>query len=322
MGGREPPGSHAERAAVASVAVPHPHEALAASPHHRASVYRTDESWLAARWGSPAARAIVIGGARVRPVSGRLDWLPTSRAPEGTRVLLGEYDGATRWAVLVEPRLGEDGWLGLRALLPALLAAGGDQAPLLFHAIGMAEWHRTTRFCARCGGRLASYAAGHELRCTECGAPTFPRTDPAVIMTVVHGEPGSAEEACLLGRRREWPLGRFSTLAGFCEPGESVEDAVRREVLEEVGIRVGEVAYFGNQSWPFPQSLMLGCTARALAREPATLEVEDEIAESRWFTRAELLACAASGEVKLPQGVSISRSLIEAWAGERLPGSW
>lgn len=302
--------------------MPHPHETLAARPHHRASVHRTDESWLAEQWADPAARVIVVGGARVRPAGGALEWLPTGRAPEGTRLLLGEYDDTTRWAVLVEPRLGEDGWVPLRALLPGLIAAGGDQAPLLFHAIGMAEWHRATRFCASCGGRLASYAAGHELRCIECGTPTFPRTDPAVIMTVAHGDPGSPEEACLLGRRREWPIGRFSTLAGFCEPGESVEDAVRREVLEEVGVRVGEVAYFGNQAWPFPRSLMIGCTARAVAREPVTREVEDEIAEARWFTRAELRALAASGEVKLPQGVSISRSLIEAWAGDRLPGSW
>ena len=114
-------------------------------------------------------------------------------------------------------------------------------APLLFHAIGLAEWHWATRFCPRCGGALEPRKAGHELVCTVCGKPQFPRTDPAVIMVVADGEPGSDDERCLLGRQAAWPEGRYSTLAGFCEPGETLEDAVRREVAEEVGVRVGEV---------------------------------------------------------------------------------
>ena len=146
-------------------------------------------------------------------------------------------------------------------MLPQL--AGDDEsptseAPLVFHAIGMAEWHFATRHCPRCGGRLESRLAGAELVCVECGKAQFPRTDPAVIMAITHGEPGSADEALLLGRQSSWPEGRYSTLAGFLEPGETLEDAVRREVLEEVGVRVGEVTYFGNQPWPLPASLMLG----------------------------------------------------------------
>jgi NAD+ diphosphatase len=162
--------------------------------------------------------------------------------------------------------------------------------------------------------------AGHELRCDDCGKPQFPRTDPAVIMVVTDGEPGSPEERCLLGRSPLWPAGRFSTLAGFCEPGESLEDAVRREVAEEVGVVVGDVTYFGNQPWPLPQSLMLGFVARATTD---TITVDDvEIEAARWWTREQMRAEAESGELVLPGGVSISRSLIEHWYGGPLPGAW
>jgi NAD+ diphosphatase len=139
-------------------------------------------------------------------------------------------------------------------------------------------------------------------------------------MAVTYGEPGSPDEQILLGRQTVWPPGRFSTLAGFCEPGESLEDAVRREVREEVGVPVGEVTYFGNQAWPFPSSLMLGFTARALAQE-IVLD-QDEIEDARWFTRAAMRAAAESGEIALPSGVSISRSLVETWYGGPLPGTW
>ena len=175
------------------------------------------------------------------------------------------------------------------------------------------------RFCSRCGGRLEPRSEGHELACAE-GHLTFPRTDPAVIMLVTTGEPGSAEERCLLGNHTRWPAPFFSTLAGFVEPGESLEDAVRREVAEEVGVRVGHVDFFGNQPWPLPASLMLGYFARA---ETTDITVDaDEIREARWFTRADLAEVAESGEIKLPSGVSISRSLVEEWYGAELPGSW
>ena len=160
-------------------------------------------------------------------------------------------------------------------------------------------------------------AAGHELVCGECGRVQFPRTDPAVIMAITYGEAGSPREELLLGRQAAWPPGRFSTLAGFVEPGESLEDAVRREVLEEVGVPVGEVEYFGNQAWPFPSSLMLGLTGRAQGRE---LSIDHhEIEEAHWFTRAELLEASQSGEVLIPQGVSISSSLVQHWFGGSLP---
>lgn len=299
-----------------------PHLDLAANAHDRAGLHRVDDAWLAARWADQASRVLVISGTRIRPVDGRLDWVAPADAPDGVPLLLGERDGTTWLAVLVDPSHapGDRGdWVGLRAILPRLADEPTD-APLVLHAIGLAEWHFATRHCPRCGGGLEPRSAGHELVCTGCGKTQFPRTDPAVIMAITHGEPGAPDEACLLGRQASWPPGRYSTLAGFCEPGESLEDAVRREVHEEVGVVVAEVRYFGNQPWPFPGSLMLGFTGRAATRE---IDVDGrEIEHARWFTREQMRAEAGSGSLVLPGGVSISRSLVEHWYGGPLPGQW
>jgi NAD+ diphosphatase len=222
-------------------------------------------------------------------------------------------------AVVVDPSQAAgapEEWVPLRSVLTALAEHAPDQAPLLMHAIGLAEWHHATRFCPRCGGAVASRAAGHELRCTRCDRAQFPRTDPAVIMAITHGE--GDDEAILLGRNTAWPAGRWSTLAGFCEPGETLEDAVRREVDEEVGIRVGEVRYFGSQPWPLPASLMLGFTGRALTTD---IDVDGaEIEEARWWTRDDFEAAVREGDMVVPRGVSISSSLIESWFGRPLDG--
>ncbi|MFT4083132.1 MAG: NAD(+) diphosphatase [Nocardioides sp.] len=296
------------------------HQRLASAPHHRASLHRTDQEWLDARWAEPATRVLVVAGNRVEPAHDRpgVVWRSADRAPAGTRVFLGERDGAAAFAVLTGRERAGEGWVDLRGLFPALLHDNAD-ASLLFHAIGIAEWHRATRFCPRCGEPLAARAGGHELVCGN-GHPSFPRSDPAVIMLITDGEPGSERERCLLGHDARWPGPRFSTLAGFCEPGETLEDAVRREVAEETSVVVGEVSYFGNQPWPLPASLMLGFTGRAVDAHIAVDEVE--VVEARWFTRAELHDQAAAGEVMLPSGVSISRALIESWYGGELPGSW
>ncbi len=300
-----------------------PHLSLSANPHDRTGLRRGDEAWLEQQWADPATRVLVISGTRIRPVDGRIVWVAPSEAPDGMRVLLGERDGATCFAVIVDPAVASEEkshWFGLRAAFPQLAGRADSDAPLLFHAIGLAEWHHVTRFCPRCGGALEARKSGHELACTSCGKAQFPRTDPAVIMVVAAGEPGSDDERCLLGRQAAWPEGRYSTLAGFCEPGETLEDAVRREVAEEVGIRVGAVEYFGNQPWPLPASLMLGFVARA---ETTEVEVDgDEIEDARWFTRAEMKAQAEAGTLVLPGGISISRSLVEHWYGDPLPGSW
>ena len=300
-----------------------PHVQLSANPHDRSGVRRKDQAWLDNRWSDLATRVVVVSGTRVRPVGGRIEWLSPDQVPEGVRILLGEQGGLAWFAVVVHPEQapGEKSeWVPLRGLLPHLASGGLDEAPLLFHALGLAEWLHMTRFCPRCAGELEVRASGHELVCQQCGRSQFPRTDPAVIMLITAGEPGADDERCLLGRQAMWPQGRYSTLAGFCEPGETLEDAVRREVAEEVGVRVGAVDYFGNQPWPLPASLMIGFFGRA---ETTEIQVDaDEIEEARWFTRAEMQTEAEAGTLELPGGVSISRSLVEEWFGGPLPGSW
>ncbi|HXH80501.1 NAD(+) diphosphatase [Nocardioides sp.] len=302
-----------------------PHVALSVRAHDREGMRRTDADWLAERWADDSTLVLVLVGTRLRPVDGAVHWVSPAEAPKGRRVLLGHAECVTRFAVIAQPGDvdGErDEWVALRALFPALLA--GDESlvgdvPWLFHAVGLAEWHWVTRFCPRCGGELESSHAGHQLDCIECGKPQFPRTDPAVIMAVTKGEPGSDDERILLGRQVSWPEGRFSTLAGFCEPGETLEDAVRREVLEETGVLVGEVTYFGNQPWPLPASLMVGFTARALTED---IEVDGtEMAEARWVSRADLRGDTAD-RIAVSSGISISASLMETWLGSPLTGGW
>jgi NAD+ diphosphatase len=300
-----------------------PHVELAADPHDRIGVHRGDEAWLDAVWADPETRVLVIAGNRIRSVDGTVAWVPVAQAPTGLRVLLGERDGRTWFAVIVDPASAEgaaDDWVGLRAVLPYLAGDGLPHAPLVFHAFGLAEWLLTTRHCSWCGAELEARMSGHELQCRACHRRHFPRTDPAVIMAITHGEPGAADEQLLLGRQDSWADGRYSTLAGFLEPGETLEDAVRREVAEETGVRVGEVTYFGNQPWPLPSSLMVGFLGRALSPD---IDVDGtEIQDARWFTRAAIREQAEAGTLVLPGGVSISRSLVEHWYGGPLPGSW
>ncbi|HYF73176.1 MAG TPA: NAD(+) diphosphatase [Nocardioides sp.] len=301
----------------------YPHERLSANPHDRTAQHRRDEDWLAQRWADPSTRVLVVSGTRVRrPEDGRVEWVSPADAPDGVRLLLGEHGGRAWFAVVTDPALSQAAepgeWTPLRGLLPHL-ADDADDAALVLHALGLAEWLFVTRFCPRCGEPLSPGSAGHELACPN-GHTHFPRTDPAVIMLVTSGEPGAADERCLLGRQAVWPEGRYSTLAGFCEPGETLEDAVRREVLEEVGVQVGDVEYFGNQPWPLPASLMIGFVGHALTTEVRV--DQDEIEDARWFTRAEMKTLAEAGTLLLPSGVSISRSLVEHWYGGTIPGHW
>lgn len=292
-----------------------PHLALSAHAHNREGLMRTDGAWLADKWADPTTRVLVVAGNRLAVHDGTPQWVAAADAPEGERVLLGQRDAVTRFAVLVDPESAPQGeYVGLRGAFGHLLG-GADDADYLFHAIGLAEWRWATRHCPRCGGRLEASHAGHELRCVDCGRPQFPRTDPAVIMAVVseHGE-------VLLGRHPGWPAGRYSTLAGFVEPGESFEDAVRREVLEEVGVEVGAVDYFGNQPWPLPASLMVGFVAHATSTR---IDVDGaEIAEAAWFSRDSFRRAMETGEVLVPRSVSISSSLIQSWYGAPLTGGW
>ncbi|HNM97412.1 MAG TPA: NAD(+) diphosphatase [Marmoricola sp.] len=289
--------------------------ALSRHAHDRIASRRVDEQWLAEIWADPATRVLVMAGARVPVVEGKVTWCsPAEAGDSGTRVLLGGRDGVVHVAVI---RSADSATAEHRPIRDAL-AIVGDDGGFLVHAVGLAEWHWATRHCPRCGGSLSSTHQGHVLHCDGCGRDQFPRTDPAVIMLITVGD--GEDERCLLGRRPEWPPGRWSTLAGFVEPGETLEHAVRREVLEEAGVTVGEVSYQGSQPWPLPASLMLGFYGRAISDDIAVDGVELESA--RWFTRAEIKAGGESGEVLFPPGISISRALIEDWYGEPLPGVW
>jgi NAD+ diphosphatase len=282
--------------------------------HNRVAGRRTDDAWLDAVWRDGLARVLVLDGARivVPEDTGALTWVAPSQAPAGQRLLLGEYGDEVRFAVVTR-----DVPPGHRAkpLRSFVQMVDEQEAALVLHAVALAEWHRAHRHCPRCGAELLVSAAGHLLVCTGCGREQFPRTDPAVIMLVT-----DEADRCLLGRQPAWPEGRYSTLAGFVEPGESLEQAVRREVEEEVGVEVDEVTYFGNQPWPFPASLMVGFIARARTTE---ISVDGaEISHARWFTREQVRAEAEAGTLLLPGGISISRSLVETWYGGPLPGQW
>ncbi len=181
------------------------------------------------------------------------------------------------------------------------------EGALLAYARGIAYWHERHRFCGVCGAPTQSAEGGHVRRCTgpACGTTHFPRTDPAVIMLVHDGE------RCLLGRKPGWPAGMHSTLAGFVEPGESLEEAVAREVFEEAGIRVDDVTYHSSQPWPFPASLMLGFHARARTLE-ITVDPE-ELEHAAWFERSFLLARQDDDTLRLPRRDFIARRLVEDW---------
>ena len=234
--------------------------------------------------------------------------LPAADAPPGDRLYLGRDADGPVFAVAggLAPRL------GLRA--SELLALGpllGDRdAGLLVHAVGLVNWHRAHPRCARCGAATEVVRGGSVRRCPVDGSEHFPRTDPAIIVLVTDGG-----DRCVLGRQPVWPAGRYSTLAGFVEPGESAEQAVVREVREESGLQVRDVRYVASQPWPFPSSLMLGftavCDASAVPR-PADGELDDV----RWFSREELQAAASWGTgpgLQLPGAVSIARHLVDGW---------
>jgi NAD+ diphosphatase len=289
--------------------------ALSRQAHDRIADRRVDQQWFEETWRNPETRVLVIAGTRFRVADGRVPWVSPGEAPEGVPVLLGDLDGVVYFAVIVGREAAGEDWTGLRGVIRQI---DEDEAALVVHAIGIAEWLFATRHCPRCGGHLEPAQLGHLLRCTSCGHEEFPRTDPAVIMVVVDGE--APDDRCLLGRQAAWPPGQYSTLAGFVEPGESIEQAVRREVQEESGIRIGEVSYFGSQPWPLPRSLMVGCIAHAESTEVSVDGVEIE--DARWFTRAQMKAEAEAGTLVLPGGISISRSLVEHWYGGPLPGQW
>jgi NAD+ diphosphatase len=197
----------------------------------------------------------------------------------------------------------------LRRIMTGLSPRDAELAAM---ARGVLEWHRTHVFCARCGEKSGPAEAGWQRNCAACGAHHFPRTDPVVIMLITDGE------RVLLGRSPAWPERMYSLLAGFVEPGETVEGAVRREVMEEAGIHVGEVGYLSSQPWPFPASLMLGCRGTALSQE-ITVDPE-ELEDARWVSRSELLEVFAGRhpEIAPARRGAIAHFLMQHWLSDRL----
>lgn len=309
----------------------------------RAAHRRTDAGTLTDGWHDPRTRVLLLHEGRLAVVRDdvgvRLDLRATAdlpglapdRLPDGLlRLFLGEDEAAAYQAVVLPGTAWGGGatvdiegvatstddlvarltWSTLRDVGHAL---GDRDAGLAATAVGLAAWHERHPRCARCGARTEPDLSGWTRRCVEDGSDHYPRTDPAVIMAVL-----DPDDRLLLGHAPHWPERRFSTLAGYVEPGESLEGAVRREVAEEVGVVVGDVVYQGSQPWPFPASLMLAFVARATTTE---LRLDDEeITDARWFTRDELVAAVGSGEVLLPMRTSVARALIEDWLGRRLPG--
>ena len=277
----------------------------------RAAHLRTDAPWLAAALADGASRFTLVwrGCALIRPgETPRATLLAGYKVRDEPWVFLGLLEGVPIFAldVSVEPVApAQPGYefLDLRALTGML---GADDANILATARAMLHWRAQTRFCPICGSTTAPVRGGHVLECTRCGAEHFPRSDPAVIMLVTRGE------KLLLGQSHKFPTDRnfYSALAGFVEPGESLEEAVRREVFEEVRVRVGDVAYHSSQPWPFPGSLMLGYYAEALSEE-IVLEAS-EMRDARWFTRGDIANRRELG-FDLPPRDSIARLLIEDW---------
>jgi NAD+ diphosphatase len=276
--------------------------------HDRAAHLRRDEKWRA-----DDVQVMVVGGEHVASHGGKgIRWMRADAAPEGLWIFLGLRDGLGYAAVLVDRIPDELEPQSLRYIGPTVAP---EDASLAVQAVGLSRWHQTHGYCARCGAATDVIKAGHSRMCPSCGTEHFPRTDPAVIMLITDGA-----DRAVLGRQPAWPPGYFSTLAGFVEPGESLIDAVRREVVEEVGIVVGDVAYLGSQPWPFPSSLMLGFHGVATSFD---ITVDgDELEEARWFTKQEITEMTASGDLMLPPSLSISRWLVEQWHQGDISGSW
>ena len=275
---------------------------LSRSVHDRAAEWREDAAWQEAAWArgravvvTPQYHTAVQDGPRLllRDTAGLL--------PDTERYFLGLHDDIPLYAVRLPRDLRADEWTDLRSVgaqLPDL------DAGLLTTAVGLAHWHDRHPRCPLCGEQTVIIRSGWSRRCPVDLSEHFPRTDPAVIMLVHDGG-----DRCVLGRQASWPPGRYSILAGFVEPGESLEGAVIREVGEEVGLAVTDVRYSGSQPWPFPASLMLGFTARVDGDEALTLN-DGELADAQWVSKEQI----RRGEVvALPPPVSIAYRIITDW---------
>jgi NAD+ diphosphatase len=265
----------------------------------RADLVRGDPAALRMLTGRDDALELVwTDGLPAFGEDGRLMW-QEARSPD---LFLGLVGDAPRFSAL-QPVVGD-----VRAAFMSVGLIHADEAPTYAAALSLAGWHSRHRFCANCGSTSEPVRGGWSRHCPACAADHFPRVDPVVIMLAEH------DGHLLLGRQPHYPPNRYSALAGFVEVGETIEAAVARELHEEAGIRVADVRYVASQPWPFPSSLMVGCTARALGRELTvdTTELED----ARWFSRGDV-AAALSGDSEAPfvppPKVAIARTLLEHW---------
>ncbi len=286
----------------------------------RAAHRRRDAAWLRERLADDATRVLPVW--RLSPLvrtgaAPRLAWatpaLLDGRVSAPEPVFLGEAEGVAHFAADLSDRpepLAEFGFAGV-AHFPDLRAIAGllppGDAAIAAQARHLVDWHTRHRFCPGCGEPTRAKDGGWARGCSNCSTEHFPRTDPVVIMLVLDGE------RCLLGRQPAWPRPFFSALAGFVEAGETLEEAVLREVAEEAGIAVANVRYLASQPWPLPASLMLGCVARATTREIVVDRTELE--EADWFTREEVRAALAAPTARLavPPPMAIAHHLMRAW---------
>ncbi len=287
------------------------HNVFAGAFVDRIGERRKDPDWLAEALSSTEARFVPVWGERCLvagdPPGAVLLDADAARAfiADDNVIFLGLFRDRPAFAVAIpgdrDAPFGDLGEFKDLRYLGTVLAP--DEANLAAHARALALWHSATLYCGKCGSVSQPSAGGNTRRCCnpDCGQEIFPRTDPAIIVLVSDGD------RCLLGRQPSWPEGRYSTIAGFVEPGESLEDAVRREVYEETNVHAGAVRYHSSQPWPFPSSLMLGFVAEATSTD---IRLNDgELEDARWFSRDEL----RSGDVGLPFRISIARRLVDHW---------
>ncbi len=285
--------------------------AFANSLLDRCGEYRGDSAWLAKQRGCAAARWLGFDADGRTPIcEGRLCWLDAAGvAPDAAANFLGRLGDVPIFTLrdaVSHQLLPHADWLDLRSAAACLAR---DEAGLLAYARGLLNWQEATRHCARCGAPLRLVEGGHRAHCEACDRLHFPRTDPAVIVIVEHGD------ACLLGRQAAWRPNQYSTLAGFVEPGESLADAVHREVREETGIEVIDCDFHSSQPWPFPASLMLGFTANAAARDISL--ADGELEDARWFTAQDIVTGLRDGSLRVSTPFSISYRLLEHWLQSR-----
>lgn len=266
---------------------------------------RGDAAWFAAACDAPDTFIVGVSGGSVVTDGSALRNLRDHNVAPDEAALIGRINDRV-YVALMHDAL--DGAVSLREVGAVL---SDDESAVATAAVALHQWHRTHTHCPRCGAATVNALAGWERHCVRDGSAHYPRTDPAVIVVIT-----DADDRLLLARQHVWPEGRFSLVAGYVEPGETAEHAVAREVLEEVGIHVGEPEFLGSQPWPFPASLML--CYRVAARNIDITVDGVEIAEAQWLTREGLMDKLADGSLLLPSRVSVARRAIEHWFGSRL----